>query len=141
MLEELGFVDTQKRASAASGGDDLSKALRAYQRSQGLPETGTFDLDTLYSFTDQPGLNGDRAEFARLPPGEPETSVAFDLGSGQATTAPRLVGVPSSAPVTGQAGTGATLAEVQLGPEELLELSNATPSVAPYELKAGRRDE
>jgi len=140
-LEELGFLQPGARESAASGGQVLSEALSAYQKSQGLPETGEFDLDTLYSITNQPGVNGDPQELASVPQSDPETSVTFDLASDQATTASRTVNAASSPSIVGQVGTGATVADADLAPAEFREFENSTPTYAPYELEAGRRDE
>jgi putative chitinase len=49
-LKGLGFLPQIPEGSRA-GPSDLSEALRSFQRSRGLSETGTIDEDTLYELT------------------------------------------------------------------------------------------
>ncbi len=105
-----------------------SDAVKAFQRDAGLPETGTVDEDTEYELLDAWRHKPNDGE-APKPTALDEQTVSFDLS----TTAKNPV---EAVPVANDAekGTGETVADKNIPPEDQNALANALGSYAEYEM-------
>lgn len=164
-LENLGFLGSSVRQESAEVQEkSVSDALRAYQQSRGLNETGVFDEDTLYSITDPQEWRRDLIEepindMSHSPTDPeatvssdltseiivaslyPEATVAFDLASQTITTDGKSVSNSIRKHLNSEVGTGLINQNTNLSPRELLFFENSKAMYAPYEVMEGRRDE
>ncbi|MER0203891.1 MAG: protease [Nitrosomonas sp.] len=145
-LESLGFIGSSvRRESAEAQEKSVSDALRAYQKSRGLKETGEFDEATLYSITDPQEWRGDPLEQAdsNIAPmvGDPEATVTYDITSKTIATAhiTPSISVPLTSKV--EQGTGVINKSTNLSAQELTRLTNSEATYAPYEVTQGRQNE
>lgn len=144
-LESLGFLGSSVRQESAEAREkSVSDALRSYQKSRGLNETGTFDEDTLYSITDPQEWRGDPLEPETngvvSPIDNPELTVTYDLASQKIVSA----GMPASISIQNidvKLGTGVISENAQLSAQELSRFADSKATYAPYEVTEGRRDD
>jgi putative chitinase len=143
-LGELGFLTQQE--SSEGNEQTVSKALRAYQKSRGLQETGTLDEDTLYSITDPQEWRGDPAEDAigDVPHviGNPEATITYDMASENETKADPTIQTSASGTPNLERGTGVYKQgqDAQISPQEISFFVNSKATYAPYEEEKGFRD-
>jgi putative chitinase len=140
ILRDYGFLGSDPNESGSS--DGAIKALKEFQKSQDLPETGRVDKNTFKALTDPqnwrhsnpvPPSGNESASLGR-------TGVAYDV----TTKASRLLDVfaPSAAQnaPSSERGTGFTDSQVQLQAAELGRLNGASPLFPTYEQQLGTRD-
>ena len=134
ILRELGFLATE-----AASPNEVADALRAFQKSKSLPETGRVDDDTLYALTDPSEWKGrtslpsdlnDRSHSRRA-------GISYDLRTKQAQTMTPGGGNPGGSEFNGQLGTGVQQTSPVLSAAELSELNDSAPFFAPYERRSG----
>lgn len=145
-LESLGFLGPSvKQESAEAQEKSISDALRAYQKSRGLNETGVFDEDTLYSITDPQEWRGDplESETNGVAPStdNPELTVTYDLASKKITSASLATPISAQKITGAKLGTGVISENAQLSAQELSHFADSKATYAPYEVTEGRRDD
>jgi putative chitinase len=146
VLRELGFLE---QGSEEAGVDEksLSDALKAYQKSRGLRETGTLDEDTLYEITDPREWKTLPSDGEEQPPADTRLEagsqslhqgISYDIQSGASSS------VDGAALPTGEspsdAGSGILSNETSLSQLEMDQLAEAAPLYPSYEQREGIRD-
>ncbi|WP_162683479.1 trypsin-like serine protease [Rhodobacteraceae bacterium DSL-40] len=134
ILSEEGFLDDAGAVESAGGGEAYSEALRAYQTSRGLSETGVLDEDTLYAITDPSEWRDlEAAEYTAAPMVDPDGTASFALDGNSEEAAPVLEGKTKSIePIE------AELASAGLDIDELTSFAGAAETYSEYELAEGR---
>jgi putative chitinase len=146
VLRELGFLEQGSEETSVDE-KGLSDALKAYQRSRGLPETGTLDEDTLYRITDPQEwktVPSDAEE--RSPPdmqfeggGEPlHKGISYDIATGVASSVVGGAALPDEGSAS-DVGSGVLANETNLSQQELDQLAEADPLYPEYEQREGIR--
>ncbi len=140
ILQELGFL--QPGATEATSPNEVADALRAFQRSRSLPETGRVDEDTLYALTDPSEWKGRAPPPSNLNNRSPSrrAGIAYDLTTKQAQNLAPGGAAPRRSESHGQPGTGALQSTPALSAAELSELNGSDPFFAPYERRNGVHD-
>jgi predicted chitinase/V8-like Glu-specific endopeptidase len=140
-LKDRGFVEKSAQESMPDE-KGLSDALRSYQKSRKIPETGVFDEDTLYAITDPlewrpeeiAGVyRPDRAQANEAGSSSLETGISYDISSGQAANIADEGGQPAIPRAQNNRGSGKLETGTELSSEEAERLSQAKPLYPSYE--------
>ncbi len=148
ILMEGGFIPPDFSATESGSEEIRSEALREYQETWGLPETGILDEATQDSLLDPrmwrlKGLEEDVAEAvdkapAEPVPGDPEASVQFSFVSdtSAAPAAASATGAESAsiAVIEAREGSGQIVDDVTLKPEDQAALTEASAIYPEYEM-------
>jgi putative chitinase len=143
VLRELGLLPPSSTESVPT--ERVENALRAFQRSRSLAETGAVDEDTFYALTDPSEWRNRETRRAGLdasPAGPSREGISFDLASRQARAMAPGAGAgsaPSRPAPESQTGSGDQRPAAQLAAAELAMLNEAAPFFAPYEERTGAR--
>lgn len=147
LLRSYGFIKSLPIESASgeeiesSSTEEVESALRAFQRSRKLPETGTVDTDTLYALTDPAEWRNEKS----LPTVLNEESqshrvgISYDLSTRETTLDSVSEASKERIILKGDAGRGILQTQTQMSKTELASLNEVDPFFAPYEKKGGIR--
>jgi putative chitinase len=133
ILRDLGLL---KPMGAESGQGDPTAALRDYQRSRGLAETGQVDMETFYSLTDPQEWRSRASPSSGFedPAPDRQLGIVFDIASKQAAPLSR----PAAAVSPGAASSGSSTGpspNATMTSEALAAANEARPLFPAYEMK------
>lgn len=130
VLADRGLL-TDTMVESSSPEDAYADALRAYQASRGLEETGTLNEETFYAITDPTEWRDAELETAAVEPSDPESGVSHRLASAGTAMEETIVLAPEE-------GSGETQ-DANLDSEESGMLAESDSAYAEYEVENGQQ--